>query len=71
MMRLRAWAFLVVSVHKVDLFYFWKIGDMNWFCSTCTCRSVVNLLRKYPFTVLPCKKTVLLNVHLNCMHSLR
>ena len=35
---------------------FLKISDMNWYCSTCTCRpsrkiTVVNLLRKYPFTV--------------------
>ena len=54
---------------------FLKISDMNWYCSTCTCGpvwkiTVVNLLRKYPFTVLVCQKTVLLNVHLNCMHSL-
>ena len=27
-------------------------------------------IKKYPFIVLACQKIVLLNVHLNCMHSL-
>ena len=60
---------------KLTCSVFWMISDMNWYCITCTCGpawkiTVVNLLRKNPFTVLVCEKTVLLNVHLNCMHSL-